>query len=136
MNFIWRIFEVRSRQFVLSRESQAKTNFISYLNYDGCWISRNVWCLLWSFLVHDTKRKTLFFLFIGHALKNLWACDLWRIGRKSKYVIEVLEEFAWWATKVFSFHRLRKWWCIVFPLHYSFQFFITKDRFKWYFCHP
>ena len=31
----------------------------------------------------------------------MWVCDLWWMGRKSKYVIEVLEEFAWWATKVF-----------------------------------
>ena len=48
-----------------------------------------------------TQRGKLFFLFLGHALKNLWVCDLWWMGRKSKYVIEVLEEFTWWATKVF-----------------------------------
>ena len=36
LKFHMKISEVLSRQFVLSRESQAKTNFISYLSYDGC----------------------------------------------------------------------------------------------------
>ena len=135
MNFIWRIFEVRSRQFVLSRESQAKTNFISYLNYDGCWVSRNACCLLWSFFVHDTKRKTLFSLPRTCSLKLV---SVWFMvnGTQIKICNWSFRRVCLMGNKSFSFHRLRKWWCIVFPLHYTFQFFVTKDLFKWYFCRP
>ena len=134
-NFIWRFLRYYlDNLYSAGIHKQKQILFLTWIMMVVEFLGMRVACC--EVFLCMTQRGKLFFLFLGHALKNLWVCDLWWMGRKSKYVIEVLEEFAWWATKVFSFHRLRKWWCIVFPLHYSFPFFVTKDLFKWYFCHP
>ena len=100
-NFIWKFLRYYlDNLYSAGNHKQKQILFLTWIMMVVEFRGMRVACCE-VFLCMTPRGKTLFCVFVGHALKNLWVCDLCWMGPKSKYVIEVFRRVCLMCNNIF-----------------------------------